>query len=297
MKRRDFVKTIGIGAVSMGVCSDVFAAEMAAQKKLPSIGLISGLGGSWLRDNPQEALKQIAECGYKDLEFGSALGGMETPELLKFLKPLGLKPLIGSSPMGNMIDETKLKADIKKSHEQGKKFLTCYWPWISSEQGKKIDDWKQVADNLNKGAAVCKKEGIRLIYHNHDMEFHPVEEQMPFDVMMSHLDPEVGIELDLYWITKSGQSAVEYIKKYPGRYPVLHVKDMPADVKRGERTDFSALTEKDFAAVGSGCINFAEIFKLNTISGAKHFIVENDKPVDPKECIELSAKYLLALRF
>jgi sugar phosphate isomerase/epimerase len=90
----------------------------------------------------------------------------------------------------------------------------------------------------------------------------------------------------------------EYIKKYPGRYPVFHVKDMPADVKCGEGlTDFSTLTDKDFAPVGSGVIDFAGIFKLNGIAGAKHFIVENDKPADPKECVELSGKYLRELKF
>ena len=296
MKRRNFIKTMGIGAISMVTCNNILAAEVTA-KKLPSIGLITSLGGRWLRENPKGALQKIAEWGYKELEFGGNLGRMQNDELLPFLKSLGLKPLIGSTSMGNIIDGTKLKIDIKSAHDQGKEFIACYWPWVSGG-GEKIDDWKMVADHLNKGAEICKKEGITLIYHNHDMEFYPVEGQMPFDVMMSRLDPTVGIELDLCWITKSGQSVESYLKKYPGRYPVLHVKDMPADIKRGEGpTDFSKLTEKDLACVGSGSIDFASIFKLNKISGAKYFIVENDKPENPAMCIESSAKNLLAMRF
>ena len=299
MERRDFIKTMGIGALSMAVSHEMLAgiSEVTA-KKLPSFGLISGIGGSWLRENTREALKQIAEWGFTELEFGGSLGGMETSELLKFLKSLGLKPMIGSASMQNLIgDESRLKTNLKRSLDLGQKFVACYWPWTEDGQGKKIDDWKVVADNLNKGGAICKKEGIQLIYHNHDIEFHPVEGQMPFDVLMQRLDPVVGIELDLYWITKSGQSAVEYLKKYPGRYPVFHVKDMPATVKRGIPTDFSTLTDKDFAPIGHGSIDFAEIFRLNKLSGAKHFIIENDKPADPKECIELSGKYLRSLRF
>ena len=137
-----------------------------------------------------------------------------------------------------------------------------------------------------------------MIYHNHDFEFFPVEGQVPFDVLVPLLDPAVGIELDLYWTVKGGKSPVEYLKKYPGRYPVLHVKDMPADIKCGETpTVFELLTDKDFAPIGSGKIDFAEIFRTNSISGAKHFIVENDKPADPKQCLELSGKYLRSLTF
>ena len=207
--------------------------------------------------------------------------------------------MIGSQTIGNLIgDEDKLKAGLKRNLELGQKFVACYWPWVAEAKGQKIDDWKVVADNLNKGGAICKKEGIQLLYHNHDFEFYPVEGQVPFDVLLPLLDSSVGIELDLYWITKGGKSAVEYLKKYPGRYPVLHVKDMPGDIVCGNGpTDFGKLTDKDFAPVGSGVIDFSEIFKVNKISGAKHFIVENDKPADPKECIELSAKYLRAVKF
>ena len=287
MKRRSFLKTVGIATISTGICQKLSANEALA-KKLPTIGLIPGnTGGKWFRDNPREALKKIAKWGYKELEFGGDMGlGMDATEVTKHLKSLGLKALIGSSPMNSIVDETKLKADISKCLDLGQKFIVCYWPWTADGQGNKIDDWKRVADNLNKGGAICKKEGIKLLYHNHDIEFHITEGQMPFDVLMTQLDPElVDIELDLYWITKGGQSAVEYIKKYPGRYPVFHVKDM------------NNLTDKDFACVGSGCIDFAGIFKFNDTAGAKHFIVEHDKPEDPEACVASSVKYLSNLKF
>jgi len=286
MERRNFLKTIGVGALSMAICNELPAADVMA-KKLPKIGIITGLiGGQWLRDNPKMALKRIAEVGYKELEFGGDFGlGMNAAELTKYLKSLGLKPLIGGTSMASMNDEAKLKAEIKRCHDLGQKFIACYWPWTADGQGNKIDDWKHVADQLNKGCAICKKEGVQLIYHNHDIEFRVTERQIPFDVMMSLLDPAVGIELDLYWIAKGGQSAVEYIKKYPGRYPVFHVKDM------------TNTPDRNFACVGSGCIDFAAIFKLNNMAGAKHFIVEHDRPEDPEACVASSAKYLTGLRF
>jgi len=298
MERRNFLKTMGIGAITTAIGADWLSACKAEPEQLPSIGLITGSGGNWHNGGVREGLKQIAEWGYKDLEFGGPPGRMQNDELLPFLKSLGLRPVIGSAAMAILIDEDRLKNTIKSAQDQGKEYLACYWPWLSDGMGQKIDDWKEAADNLNKGAAICKKEGITLIYHNHDLEFYPVEGQMPFDVLMSRLDPTVGIELDLYWVTKSGQSAVDYLKKYPGRFPVLHVKDMPSGVKcGGGLTDFSTLTEQDFAAIGSGVIDFPAIFKLNKTSGAKYFMVESDKPGDIPTFLEKSANFLLALRF
>ena len=286
MERRDFIKTLGATAVSSAVCSDLAATE--SLERLPSIGLIPGnTGGKWFRDNPRAALEKIAEWGYTELEFGGDMGlGMDAAGTAKLLKSLGIKPVIGPTSMANIIDESKLKTDAKRCLDLGKKFIVCYWPWAAEGQGKKIDDWKRVADNLNKGGDICKKEGIKLLFHNHDIEFHAVEGQMPFDVMMARLDPDLAdIELDLYWIAKGGQSAEEYIKKYPGRYPVLHVKDM------------NNLDEMDFACVGDGCIDFASIFRLNRTAGAKHFIVEHDRPENPEECVASSIKYLSNLKF
>ena len=298
MERRNFLKTMGFGALSMAVGSKMMACSSPPTQQLPSFGLITGSGGQWHPDGPVEGLKKIAEWGYTELE-GGGVRGMPADELRDLLNSLGLKRVVGSANMAALIgDESRLRTNFQNNLALGQKFVTCYWPWAAEAKGQKIDDWKEVADNLNRGGATCKSEGLQLIYHNHDFEFLPVEGQIPFDVLMQHLDPSVGIQLDLYWITKGGQSAVEYLKKYPGRYPVLHLKDMPAGIVCGkEPTDFGKLTEEDFAPIGSGIVDFPEIFKTNGISGAKHFIVESDKPGDTAEFLELSAKYLSALKF
>ena len=257
-----------------------------AKEKLPSFGIITGnTGGEWVKNNPQEALREIARLGYKELEFGGDFG-MGVPELKKFLKDVGLKPLIGSTSMQAMDNTEQLKKDIEQCKLLGKKFIVCYWPWTDDGKNKKLDDWKRVAEKLNKGGEICKKNGLPLLYHNHDIEFIPTEGKTPFDTLMEHLDKKcVKIELDLYWITKGDRSAVEFIRKYPGCYPVFHVKDMDHTSERG------------FECVGSGRIDFPEIFKLHKTAGVKHYIVEHDNPANPKACITSSAQYLSALRF
>lgn len=285
MERRLFIKTAGV-AVTAILFPEIMQAAEQAKGKLPSFGIITGnTGGDWVKNNPREALREIARLGYKELEFGGNFG-MNIPELKKFLKETGLKALIGSTSMQAMNNTELLKKDIEQCQLLDQKFIVCYWPWTDDGKNKNLDDWKQVAEKLNRGGEICKKNGLQLLYHNHDLEFKPTEGKMPFDTLMVHLDKKyVNIELDLYWITKGGQSAIEYIKKYPGRYPVFHVKDM------------DHTSEKSFACVGEGQIDFPAIFRLNKTAGAKHFIVEHDNPANPKECITESANYLSKLRF
>ena len=89
--------------------------------------------------------------------------------------------------------------------------------------------------------------------------------------------------LDLFWIKKSGHSALEYFKKYPGRFNLCHVKDMAEEEK--------------MVAVGSGNMDFAEIFAQSKLAGLKHYFVEHDNPADPFASIESSFKHLSKLEF
>ena len=283
---------------SCGGNSGSTASSKEPTEQLPAFGTITGSGGQWHPDGAIEGLKKLAEWGYKELEGGGGRG-MTPEEMTEALNSLGLVRVIGSANIQSLIgDESALKTNLERALNIGQKYVACYWPW-PGEAGKTIDDWKVVAENLSRGGRICQSEGIQLIYHNHDFEFYPIDGQIPFDVLLPALDPCVGIELDLYWIVKGGKSPVEYLKKYPGRYPVLHVKDMPAEVQCGvSPTVFADLTEKDFAPIGHGVIDFPEIFKTNSISGAKHFIVEADKPPGSiPEFLELSGKYLRELKF
>ena len=284
MQRRIFIKTAGLITATV-LFPEILRAEQN-KEKLPSFGIITGnTGGDWIKNNPREALREIARLGYKELEFGDSFG-MSIPELKKFLKDLGLKPLIGPTSMQAMNDEEVLKKDIENCHLLDKEYIVNYWPWVDDGKNKKLDDWKRVAENLNKGGEICKKNGLQLLHHNHNIEFIVTEGKIPFDTLMANLDKDyVNIEFDLYWITKGEQSAVEYIRKYPGRYPVFHVKDM------------DNTSEKGFACVGEGRIDFAEIFALHQTAGVMHYIVEHDQPENPKECIASSARYLKELRF
>ena len=109
---------------------------------------------------------------------------------------------------------------------------------------------------------------------------------LPFDYLMNNTDKNlVFCELDLYWVRKGGADPLEVMKKYSGRFPVLHVKDMvPGDLQ-------------DFECPGSGILDFLSLFKEADKHGIKHYIVERDNVPDGLACLKSSGNYLKNLTF
>lgn len=131
---------------------------------------------------------------------------------------------------------------------------------------------------------MAKEEGIQFVYHNHDFEFTAIDGIRPFDMLLEQLDPElVQMELDLYWLELAGVDALPLFKRYPGRFPLLHVKDMA-------RQD-SAMTD-----VGAGRIDFSRIFAHRVQAGTRHYLVEHDTASDPFASLANSISYLRDLR-
>jgi len=117
-----------------------------------------------------------------------------------------------------------------------------------------------------------KKYGIQFGYHNHDFEFKEVDGVIPyFDIYMKNTDPSlITFELDIYWATKAGHNPIDLFKRFPGRFQLWHVKDM-------EKSE-----DKYFAPVGTGSIDYKEIFKYQETAGMKYFFVEQDATRDNK---------------
>jgi sugar phosphate isomerase/epimerase len=139
---------------------------------------------------------------------------------------------------------------------------------------------------LNRIGETCKKHGLILCWHNHNKEFSPMEEGLPFDYMMSHTDiNHVKCEMDIYWVKKGGADPVKMLQKYKDRYPILHIKDMASG------------PEMDFACPGSGIIDFPSVFSEAASQGIEHYFVERDNVVDGMECLRSSATYLKNISF
>ncbi len=165
------------------------------------------------------------------------------------------------------------------------KQAVTYWPWRSGGPFK-LEDCKKSVPILNTMGKVCQKRGIRFSWHNHDKEFLPMQEGLPFDYLMKHTDKNlVGCELDVFWAVKGGANPVTILKKFAGRFPILHLKDMTADERQ------------TFECVGSGTIDFPAILKEASNQNIQHFFVEYDNVVDGMACLKNSGEYLQNLKF
>ena len=159
-------------------------------------------------------------------------------------------------------------------------------------------------ETFNKAGEASKKAGIQFGYHNHSFEFQPAESlggKLPYDFFLSELDPKfVIMELDLCWISVAGKDPLAYFDKYPGRFPLVHVKDYVKDPNA--TSSYAGATgsvkfEGRLADVGQGTIDWKRIFAQSGKAGIKHYFVENDDPKSAFDDIKISYEYLNKLRF
>lgn len=286
MKRREFI-TASAFAVAGTVALP--ALSLPADRKI-------GLQLYTLRDvigkDPKGILKQVADLGYQELEtYGyndGMLFGMNAKELGDYVKSLGMQVTSGHYQLGKSEKTKAIKGSILNDWERavadakevGQEYMVV--AYLNADERVTLDDYKLVSEKLNKGAEVCKKYALRLNYHNHDFEFMKVDNQVPYHLMLSQLDPKlVGMEMDLYWVVFAGEQPLDYFKKYPGRFEQWHVKDM-------DKTD-----RKRNANIGTGSIDFKSFFAKASEAGLKHFYMEQETyPTSSLESIQASIGYL-----
>ena len=281
--RRQFINTLGLSSIGLAAGIPSWAIGKKATQ-LDKIGFISGIVDNFLKEDWKGTLEKLAKLGYTEMECGNYLG-KSLSEYKAVCKSLGINPFAGGSSMADMQKDTDQK--IAEALEMDKKYWVCYWPWLSDAKNITADEAKTAAENLNKLGHACKKGGIKFCWHNHNWEFEKYTgEGLPFDILMKNTDSQtVKTELDIYWVRKGGGDPLECLKKYPGRYEILHVKDMDAS------------PEKSFACPGSGIIDFAPVFREAWDQGVRHYIVEKDGEKNGIECLQLSADYLKNMRF
>ena len=145
---------------------------------------------------------------------------------------------------------------------------------------KTLKELQAYCDYFNEIGKRCKANGLKYGYHNHSHEFEKVEGQTMYDYMITHTNPEyVFFEMDVYWVVRGQNSPVEYFKKYPGRFHILHIKD---DREIGQ----------------SGMVGFDAIFNNTKVAGVENIVVEVERynlPVE--ESVKASIDYLLKAPF
>ncbi|MCD4769592.1 MAG: sugar phosphate isomerase/epimerase [Bacteroidales bacterium] len=275
MKRRNFIKRTAYASTAIA-----FIPSFACSSPIKKTGLILYTVRDDMNNNPEGTLDKIAEIGFNWLEAANYANGqfykMKPSEFRQKVESRGMT-LISSH---NRLSSENVDEVVNAAAEAGLKYLVM--PSLPGSWMESLDGYKEAADFLNMAGEKCKSMGMKVGFHNHSIEFVPIDGQIPYDLMVENTDPDfVTFELDLAWIIAGGQKPEDYFNKYPGRFELLHIKDLSED-------------KKD-ATLGEGTIDFVPIFEHVSTAAMKYFFIEQDncKTHTPIESIEISRNYLL----
>lgn len=280
--RRSFIQQAGL--ITAGILVNP-ATLLSKPNKKVGIQLYS-LRNQLVKDL-KGTLSKVAEIGFCEVEtygYTKAAGfwGLNIKEFNELLKQLNLKSPSGHYDFNSYFldgKEDDLKSYIEAAHETGQKYVTV--PNLSGRLRGSLDGFKSVAEKLNKASELTKKAGLQLAYHNHAFEFEDFNGKSGYDVLLSQTSPEnVKFELDIYWAVRGGKDPIRLFKQNPGRFHMWHVKDMSKN-------------DTSFTEVGTGRINYTQIFSEAKLAGVKHYFVEQDViKIDPFESIKQSHRYI-----
>jgi sugar phosphate isomerase/epimerase len=293
MDRRTFLETATTVTAATLLTRQIGWA--AADHKIDKLGVQLYSVRDQMKADFEGTLAKVAEIGYKEVEFAGYFDH-SPKDVRAILDRHGLvspAPHVAYDTLGD-----EWPAQVESAKVIGQSYIVC--PWIPEEVRKQPDVWQRAAETFNRAGEASKKAGIQFAYHNHWFEFLPVNGKLPYDLLLESCDPNlVKMELDLCWITVAGGDPLKYFNRYPGRFPLVHVKDMKKLPKVSEAggQDFGDTLHNDMTEVGSGIIDWKRIFAQSEKAGIKHYIVEHDKPAAPFDSIKTSYEYLRQLRW
>ena len=274
MQRRTVVAAAAVGALRMALPDGA----TAGIRRLQPVGLQLYTVRDLMKADFEGTLAAVAKVGYKEVEFAGYFG--RTPGQVKdALKAAGLSAPSAHVPLpGN---DSEWSGTIETAAEIGLKYLVV--PSVPKEERTTLADWQKLAKRFNELGEATRKHGIRFAYHNHEYEFVMTGNRLPYVVLLEETDKSlVEFEMDLFWIRKGGQDPVAYFKRFKGRFPMVHVKDMTLD---GQMVD-----------VGAGIIDWKAIYAARKEAGIKYWFVEHDQPADPMQSLAASYRYMSALQ-
>jgi sugar phosphate isomerase/epimerase len=206
-------------------------------------------------------LKKLGQIGYQEIESAQSdkgnYYGLQPKEIKKILKDQGMTLRSGHTH----IDKNWQKS-IDDAAEAGQEYIICS---VLPSPGQTVANYQKSAEQFNQAGEQCKKSGIMFGYHNHASEFDTGEGKALYDVLLDNTQPElVHMEMDLGWVIAAGKDPLTYFSRYPGRFPLWHLKDM-------------SLTEKKSVEFGKGGVDIIGLMKQAKQAGMKYYFIEQEE--------------------
>ncbi|MCQ2354586.1 MAG: sugar phosphate isomerase/epimerase [Clostridia bacterium] len=246
-------------------------------------------------------LAKLKEMGYDGVEF-AGLYGKTAAEVKAVCEKTDLVPISAHVPFIEMLKNPD--GILSQYAEIGCKYVAV--PYLSPEFRPGTPNFEYTVAFIEILGRAAKKAGIQLLYHNHDFEFLKLDGKYALDILYETVPEDLlKTELDTCWVNVGGENPADFVRKYSGRAPLVHLKDFFGE-KSENMYELIGIESKvpprpqgfQFRPVGSGLQNFPEIIKASYDAGAEWLIVEQDKPsmgLSPMECAAKSIEYLRSI--
>jgi sugar phosphate isomerase/epimerase len=260
-----------------------------------------------MQSDPAGTLQKLQQIGYRNVE-SAGFGGLSAKDFRKLLDDAGL-----SCPSAHLdFMKGNIEANFEDAHALGASYAVssvlrtgtgalpkldpAFSQYAELLRAMTLEDAKHTAELANQIGEKAKQAGLHYAYHNHFVEF--VDQghgAVAYDVLLRETDPElVGFEIDCGWMKVAGHNPVHYFRKYPHRFPMIHVKDfLKAGRKSAGSPGMRVGTE-----LGYGFIDYHAIFAAAKIQGLKYYFVEQEAPfirMSPLDAAQVNYDYLQAL--
>jgi sugar phosphate isomerase/epimerase len=238
--------------------------------------------------DPAGTLKAVAAAGYKEVEIGP---GVKPTALNADLQAAGLTAPSGYFETPRTIEDWK--RDVEMASGYGLKYIV-----VGENPKLDADQWRKRAEFFSQCGGVALAADIQFCYHAHFHEFAKVDGTTGYDILLANCSEKLlKMEMDIFWVMYAGADPLAYWHRYPGRFPLLHIKDIRKGVTIHHQENPAPNGPNPFAPVGQGTIDWKRIFEHVGLAGAKHIYVEQDQcNMPPLEAIKISYEYLRKLR-
>ena len=216
---------------------------------------------------------------------------LKPEQLTKLLADRGIKAVSGHFPYKRFKEDPESVAAEAKA--LGLEFAGCAW----ADHKAPLDErqTREIAAVFNRAGAVLAKHGLKFFYHNHGFEFHKFGDETLMDLLMRETDPKlVSFQMDVLWTVFPGQDPAKLLAKYPGRWALMHLKDLKKGVATGSlagKTDVS-----NDVVLGTGQMKWTEILPAARKAGVKYYFIEDESPTAPEQ-IPQSMRFLERVSF
>ncbi|MFL6601853.1 MAG: sugar phosphate isomerase/epimerase family protein [Steroidobacteraceae bacterium] len=293
--RRQFLLSSGLGIAALASVGLPRAVSATPMGKRAGIQLYTI--NEAMRTDPAGSLKRLRHIGFLEVE-SAGTGGLSAKQFRGLLDDAGV-----ACPSAHLqFDVADLGRAFDDAHALGARYavssimrslvLGPNAPKDALRAGMSLDEAKRTAELANRIGESAQRAGLQFAYHNHNFEFADQGGGASgYDVLLKETDPKlVKFEIDCGWMIFAGHDPIEYFKKYPQRFPMIHVKDF---LPRANDD-----TQMQGAELGHGTVDYKPIFAAGAKVGLQHYFVEQEGPfarMSPLEAAQADYDYLRAI--